>query len=457
MKPRVLVVDDELNMRRILAAMLRREGYETLTAEDGVQALKLLREEEIAAVVTDMRMPLMDGLKLLEHVRREYPAVPVILVTAHGSVSTAVQAMKRGAFDFVTKPFETDELKLVVSKAVAAYAAAQRDLVPENDDDFGDLGMIGQSRAMQELRRLVRKVASSPTTVLITGESGTGKELVATAIHKLSDRADQPLIKINCTTIPEPLIESELFGYERGAFTGAVTAKPGRFELADGGTLFLDEIGELPREMQAKLLRAIQESEFERVGGIKTIHVDVRLIAATNRVLEEMVRKGEFRQDLYYRLNIVPIQLPPLRERRDDIPLLINHFIKKFNRRLGRNVTGFTPAAIQALMDYHWPGNIRELENIMQRVILLSDNDLIDVTDLPPALEETETPSELTAWREPNLSLKEIVRQRTEVLEKSLIRAVLKETNGNVTQAAKRLQISRKSLQLKMKEYGLRE
>jgi two-component system, NtrC family, response regulator len=460
----VLIVDDELNIRRVLAAMLKREGYEVTTAADGEQALAVLEKTPVHVVVTDLVMPRVGGLELLRRVSVDYPDVPVILITAHGSVDSAVAALKAGAFDYITKPFEQEELKKVIAKAARAH-----DLERQNVHPGGGEGekppLVGQSPAMRAIYEMVARVADSPSTVLITGESGTGKELIAHALHRGSSRRDRPLIKVNCAAIPKDLVESELFGYERGAFTGAVGSKPGRFELADGGTLFLDEIGEIPVEIQVKLLRALQESEFERVGGIKTLHVDVRLIAATNRDLKQLIAEGRFREDLYYRLAVVPIALPPLRERKEDIPLLVDHFIEKYDRRLGKRVVGIEPESLQILMSYTWPGNIRELENLMERSVLFADGSLIEAASLPDSLREKggappvpiAAVGPLGAIAAPSgASMKEIVRQAQAELEKELISRALAETGGNVTRAAKRLQISRKSLQVKMKELGLR-
>jgi DNA-binding NtrC family response regulator len=336
--PHVLIVDDELNIRRVLAAMLAREGYEVTTAGNGEQALAVLQKAPVHVVVTDLVMPGMSGLKLLERVGVEFPDVPVIMITAHGTVDSAVQALKAGAFDYITKPFEQEELKKVIAKATRAHELERQNV----HGSPAPAQLVGVSAPMRQIYEIVGKVADSPSTVLISGESGTGKELIARELHRNSSRRDKPLIKVNCAAIPKDLVESELFGYEKGAFTGAVGSKPGRFELADGGTLFLDEIGEIPVEMQVKLLRALQESEFERVGGIKTLRVDVRLIAATNRDLKQLIADGRFREDLYYRLAVVPISLPPLRDRKDDVPLLVEHFIRKYDQRLGtgRSSTG---------------------------------------------------------------------------------------------------------------------
>jgi two-component system, NtrC family, response regulator AtoC len=460
----VLIVDDEVNIRRVLAAMLKREGYEVTTAADGEQALAALQKTPVHVVVTDLVMPRMGGMELLRRVTGDFPDVPVIVITAHGSVDSAVAALKAGAFDYITKPFEQDELKKVIAKAARAHDLERQNLhAILNDGDRPPL--VGDSQPMRSIYEMVARVADSPSTVLITGESGTGKELIAKALHRGSSRRDRPLIKVNCAAIPKDLVESELFGYERGAFTGAVSSKPGRFELADGGTLFLDEIGEVPVEMQVKLLRAIQESEFERVGGIKTLRVDVRLIAATNRDLKQLIAEGKFREDLYYRLAVVPIVLPPLRDRREDIPLLVKHFIDKYDQRLGKKVEGIEEEALQVLMGYAWPGNIRELENLMERSVLFADGPVIQASALPDSLREkgAQPPTPIAAVgplgaiaAPSGASMKEIVRQAQAELERELIARALEETGGNVTRAAKRLQISRKSLQVKMKELGLR-
>ncbi|ACG73199.1 two component, sigma54 specific, transcriptional regulator, Fis family [Anaeromyxobacter sp. K] len=460
----VLIVDDEVNIRRVLAAMLKREGYEVTTAADGEQALGVLHRTPVHVVVTDLVMPRVGGMELLRRVSQDFPDVPVILITAHGSVDSAVAALKAGAFDYITKPFEQEELKKVIAKAARAHDLERQNLHAMLNDGDGP-PLIGQSPPMRAIYDMVARVADSPSTVLITGESGTGKELIAKALHRGSSRRDKPLIKVNCAAIPKDLVESELFGYERGAFTGAVGSKPGRFELADGGTLFLDEIGEVPVEMQVKLLRAIQESEFERVGGIKTLQVDVRLIAATNRDLKQLIADGRFREDLYYRLAVVPIALPPLRDRREDVPLLVRYFIEKYDQRLGKKVEGIEDEALELLANYSWPGNIRELENLMERSVLFADGPLIQASALPDALREKGAQASvpiaavgpLGAIAAPSgASMKEIVRQAQAELERELITRALEETGGNVTRAAKRLQISRKSLQVKMKELGLR-
>ncbi|MEC7240941.1 MAG: sigma-54 dependent transcriptional regulator [Myxococcota bacterium] len=452
MKKRILIIDDEPSIRKVLAAHLTHDGYEVETASDGGEGISKIDSAQFHAVVTDLKMPNIGGLEVLHWSSRNHPGLPVIIITAHGTVDTAVEAIKLGAHDYVTKPFDRDELKLIIRKAVQTEEASARDLAPAK----GKFEIVGQTPGMTKIYDLIEKVAQSPTTILITGESGTGKELVAKALHDQSNRNDKAFISVNCGAIPETLFESELFGHEKGAFTGAINARPGRFELADGGTLFLDEVGELPLDMQVKLLRALQERTFERVGGVKPVQVDVRLIASTNRNLEEEVRQGTFRQDLFYRLNVIPIQLPPLRTRKQDIPLLVEHFIGRFNERLDREVT-ISQDAMEALIGWDWPGNIRELENVMERSVLLCDSQCIQPSDLPEVGDATATGgSEGLPNDVEELGLKEYVRAHTAMLERARIQKVLEAEENNVTRAAKQLGISRKSLQTKMKEYGLR-
>jgi DNA-binding NtrC family response regulator len=495
-RARILIADDEVNLRKVLGAILTRAGHEVLEAADGEAALALI-DSSVSVVITDLRMPRLDGMGLLRRLVSEFPDLPVILITAHGSVDSAVEAVKLGAFDYVEKPFEQAQIREVVDKALRTAelngTAPRPSLAVPSNSGSGRYGLIGRSRELEQIFAIIDKVADTPSTVLVTGESGTGKELIARAMHHHSSRRQGPFIKINCAAIPKTLMESELFGYEKGAFTGAVGQKPGRFELADGGTLFLDEIGEIPVEMQVKLLRVLQESEFERVGGIKTLKVDVRLVAATNRTLQTEVAEGRFREDLFYRLNVVPIHLPPLRERAGDIPLLVAHVMKKFNERLKKQVERIDPEALDCLVAHAWPGNIRELENVLERSILFADGPSLRLRDLPPELQalrglsspprgraanaeglrldetlgallQGDGPDGEESAEEPSTrgsvgdgSLKELVRAETERLERELIQRALDDTNGNVTQAAKRLQISRKSLQLKMKEFGLRD
>ncbi|OJH35614.1 sigma-54-dependent transcriptional regulator [Cystobacter ferrugineus] len=457
--PKVLVIDDETNLRKVLAAMLRRDGFDVTVAADGEQGLAEFHKNGADIVVTDLVMPKAGGMEVLRAVNAANPDVPVIIITAHGTVDSAVEAIKAGAFDYVTKPFDQSELSAAIAKAAKAHVVAQRSV---RADAKARAAIIGQSPQLQDVFKIIDKVADTPSTVLITGESGTGKELIASALHGASSRRDKPFIKINCAAIPHNLLESELFGYERGAFTGAVTSKPGRFELADGGTLFLDEIGEIPVEMQVKLLRALQEGEFERVGGIKTTRVDVRLIAATNRDLQAEIEAGRFRKDLYYRLAVVPITLPALRERRGDIHMLATHFVEKYNRKLNKKIEGIADDALTLLQAYNWPGNIRELENLIERVLLFADGPLITAKDLPEPVRQASTPvpaspAALADTPPGEGGLKDIVRMKAAELEKDLITKALEETGGNVTRAARLLQISRKSLQTKMKEFGLRD
>ena len=463
-RKQVLIVDDEPNLRKILSAQLTRDGYDAMMAEDGEQGLALLKDHHIDLVITDLKMPKVDGMTLLKRALELEPDLPIVVVTAHGTIDTAVEALKLGAFDFVTKPFDKDEVRQIVAKALRTRELSGADATAAPSGGGVRYGIIGASPGITDLYAVLERVADTPTTVMITGESGTGKELVARALHEHSSRKDKPFIKVNCAAIPKELIESELFGYERGAFTGAVASKPGRFELANGGTLFLDEIGEIPIEMQVKLLRALQESEFERVGGIKTIRVDVRLVAATNRDLKKLLAGGSFREDLFYRLNVVPIRLPALRERTSDIPLLVEHFLTKFNERLRKNVQGVEQEASDALVAYPWPGNIRELENVIERAVLFCDTQRLRASDLAPeirgipAMANVPMPeADLQVALAGEGGLKEHVKVAMSRLERELVSRALQQTGGNVTHAARLLKISRKGLQLKMKELGLRE
>lgn len=495
-RPRILLVDDEVNIRKVLGALLKQAGFEVHAEPDGEAALGRVSSAPSGtfdAVISDIRMPRMDGMELLRALTQEDPGLPVIMLTAHGSVDLAVEALKAGAFDFLEKPFEQEQVKSVLTKALATRERSGASVgkgraapSAEPVDPIDEVGMIGDSPQMQRVREIVGTAAASPTTVLIAGESGTGKELVARALHLGSPRRDAPFIRVNCAAIPAGLTESELFGHERGAFTGAVTSRQGRFELADGGTLFLDEVSEIPLEIQVKLLRALQESEFERVGGTKTVRVDVRLIAASNRNLEADIKSGRFREDLYYRLAVVPIELPALRERIEDLPALIQHFVRRCNERLDKTVEGFSPQALEILARYRWPGNIRELENLVERMVLFASGPTIERDALPDTfLESTEpepTPNEATPpaaaapqapGRPPDeppegerllrlplsslsLDLKEAVRRGSRLVETELISEALDQTQGNVTRSARLLGISRRSLQSKMKELGLR-
>ncbi|HET6490093.1 MAG TPA: sigma-54 dependent transcriptional regulator [Syntrophales bacterium] len=452
---KILIVDDEVNMRLVLKAMLKKEGYEVETAADGMEALALLRHHDITACVTDLRMPKLDGMGLLNRMVEEYPSIPVIIITAHGTVATAVDALKKGAFDYITKPFDQEELKNVISKAVKTRVLSDEE-VQLGAIELDRSEIVGSSQSMAKIFEIIKKVAPTTTTILITGETGTGKELVANAIHVNSPRKRNPFIKINCSAIAENLIESELFGYERGAFTGAVSSKQGRFELAHKGTLFLDEIGDLPREVQVKLLRVIQDHEFERVGGLQTIKVDVRLVAATNRNLQQSVKEGTFREDLFYRFNVMPIYVPPLRERKEDIPPLVSYFIEKFNYKLDRRITGVDPEVMELFQDYDWPGNIRELENLAERLVLMAKGAQIVMGDVPAELIEAVEARIHTAASDEKRSIKDLIREKTEDIEKQMIVKVLEECEGNISKAARQLGLSRRGLHLKLAKYNLR-
>lgn len=389
MKPTILLAEDDRNLRRVLRAMLQREGYEVAEASDGEAAAAWLAERRADVLVTDIRMPRMDGLALFRHVRERRPGLPVILITAFGTIGDAVEAIRSGAFDYVSKPFDEAELLRIVGNAVRTSAvAAREDAGGESTEEW--FGMVGRSPAWQDLRRVIRKAAASPIAVMITGETGTGKELVARAIHRISGRRDGPFLKINGAAIPPSLWEAEVFGYERGAFTGAVTSKPGRFELADGGTFFLDEIGDVPLAMQAKLLRVLQDRAFERVGGVKTITVDVRFICASNRDLRKETERGRFREDLYYRINGIPVHLPPLRSRAADVLPLARYFLSRACAEMGVGARRLSPETVEILERYPWPGNIRELENAVGRAVALSEGEEITPPDLCIALGDVE-------------------------------------------------------------------
>ena len=443
----VLIVDDDADMRELAYDMLKDRGHQVTMAGSGEEALKRLTEKDYAVVLTDLRMKGMQGLELLTQIKRDHSDINVILMTAFGSVETAVEAMKHGASDYLTKPVKKDELIRVVERVIRE-AALRREvsrLRREVRKEYSFYQILGKSKSIQTVFDLIRRVADSPTNVLITGESGTGKELVAKAIHYNSDRKDAPFIPVNCAAIPEQLLESELFGHMRGAFTDAKMDKRGLFEEAQKGTLFLDEISELPLMLQAKILRAIQEKEIRRVGATKPISVDVRIIAATNLNLGEEVKSRRFREDLYYRLNVIELKLPPLRERREDIPLLVEAFLKKCGEVRGKEVKGVGEAALAMLMDYAWPGNVRELENVIERAVTLSRGDKISPDDLPAAVQGARGDRRvLDEAAERTLPLHE--------LEKEYIKKVLEKTGGNKYQAAHALGIDRKTLYRKLAE-----
>ena len=446
-KPQVLIVDDEVNVRRVLGTLLEQAGYATTRAESAEQALDLVRANDPDLVITDLKMPGMDGMELLAELRASFPEIPVVMLTAHGTVANAVEAMKRGAADFLTKPFEKDEVLALVGKVAAQAQSGRKEFRgPLADDDA--CGIIGASPVMERLKRTIEKIAPTPSVVLIRGETGTGKELVAQALHRLSPRAAAPLITINCGALPENLVEAELFGHERGAFTGAERARPGRFELADGGTLFLDEVGELPAAIQVKLLRVLQDGVVDRVGSTESRQVDVRLVAATHRDLKAEVESDASARTCYYRLNVIDLVVPPLRERREDIPLLVDHLLDRQAARLGRPRPAVSEQAVSALCGLNWPGNVRELENALERALLLAEGETLEPTDFGQATASGPVSS--------GSSLKDAARAAAAETERRMILAALDATGENVTRAAEQLGLSRRGLQLKMKELGLR-
>jgi two-component system response regulator HydG len=442
----VLVADDEKAHRLMLRAHLEREGFDVVEASDGQDAIAQVSERLIDLVLMDIRMPVIDGMEALTKIKKLSPAIPVIIMTAYGSIDSAVEALKSGAEDYLTKPLDMDELIIKVKKAIRYHQLEEENILYKERlgirFDFSHI--IGTSPAIKKLFETLSMVAPTEATILLLGESGTGKELVANALHQNSPRRERPYVKVNCAALPETLLESELFGHEKGAFTGAIEKKKGRFELADSGTIFLDEIGEMSLPTQTKILRVLQEREFETVGGTKSIKVDVRVIAATNKQLEQEVSKGRFREDLYYRINVVPITIPPLRERKEDIPLLAEHFLRIYGEKNKRAIRGFALGVMQAFMQHTWPGNVRELENIVERMVIMSKGDTIALDDLPPALanlqqEEGMIPSPI--------SLRDV--------ERETIIKTLQQTGGNRTRTATILGITRKTLQNKIKEYAI--
>ena len=443
----ILVVDDEPPQLELISGFLKKQGFEVTLAESGEKALQIFRRESFDLVLTDQRMPNLSGLDLLKAVRAVNPETPVIVVTAYGSIETAVSAIKAGATDYLTKPLNLDELLHRIEKVREHHRLVleNRDLREELGERHRIEGIIGESGRMLEVFSLVRRVAPSEATVLIRGESGTGKELIAKAIHFASPRASGPLVKVNCAALPETLLESELFGHEKGAFTGAFVTRKGRFEVASGGTIFLDEIGDLPTHLQAKLLRVLQEREFERVGSSKPISIDVRILAATHRDLERLLKAGQFRDDLYYRLNVVTIVLPPLRERRQDLPLFMDHLLRVFAEKNGKKIRGFTSEAREALLRYDYPGNVRELENIIERASVITRSDVIGRADLPISIQEPEV---------------EVINSETDLpvvverLERRMIREALARSGGVQTRAAEQLGITERALRYKLKKYG---
>ena len=450
MPPKILIVDDEASHRQMLRAVLSAERYEIHGAENGQAAIAGVANQFYDLILMDIRMAGLSGIEALKEINHLSPGIPVIIMTAYASVDTAVEALKAGAYDYITKPLDIDELKLLVEKALQFHHLEQENLLLKErlNDRFDFSNIIGRSRSMQDVFETIGLVAPSEATVLITGESGTGKELIANAIHQNSPRKDRPFIKINCAALQETLLESELFGHEKGAFTGAIASKKGRFQLAHNSSIFLDEIAEMAPVTQAKILRVLQEREFESVGGTRTTKVNTRLIAATNKNLEEEIQTGRFREDLYYRLNVVRIDVPPLRDRQDDILLLTDFFLKSYAEKNRKLLKGFTPRATDLLIRHEWPGNVRELENVVERAVIMARGEMITPMEFPEMLKKLDDELKTTSVNlEPGRSLKEV--------EKEMILRTLEETAGNRTHAANILGISRRTLQMKLKEYGI--
>lgn len=448
----ILVIDDEENMRHMLAVLLQKEGYRVTTAADGREGLELAVTNPFEIILCDLKMPVMDGMAFLESFQKTGLESTIIVMSAYGTLDTAIEAMKLGAYDYVSKPFNSDEILLTLRKAEERERLRQENLRLQESirQDCSFAGMVGSSASMRQIFSTIEKVAEYKTTVLITGESGTGKELIARAIHAHSPRAAQPMVTVNCGAIPESLLESELFGHRKGSFTDAVRDKKGLFQEAHKGSVFLDEIGELPRSLQVKLLRVLQEEEVQRVGDTQPTKIDVRVLAATTRNLEEEVGAGRFRDDLFYRINVLQIWVPPLRERSSEIPLLAGHFLERMRQRLGSEVDSLNPAAMRILQRYSWPGNVRELENVIERAMVMAGSRTIEPEDLPRTLVPEAPPSAFFV-DDDNLSVKEAGRR----LERDLIQRALERTEGNKTRAARLLEISHPALLYKIREYGL--
>jgi DNA-binding NtrC family response regulator len=447
MKKRILIVEDEDKLRRILELQLVDSGFDAVKAASAEEALPLIDRADL--ILTDFKLPGMSGLEMLQLVRKQNTQVPVIVMTAFGTIENAVEAMKAGASDFLLKPFDLEHLTAVINKAleIRSLREENRALKEELGRKYQWDNIVGRSPAMQQIFATIMRVAPTRATVLLAGESGVGKDLIARAIHFHSPRKDRPFVKINCTALPENLMESELFGYEKGAFTGATNSKPGKFEQADSGTVMLDEIGDVPANIQVKLLRVLQEREFERLGSNKTLHIDVRVIAATNRDLRVALEEGAFREDLYYRLNVVPLEIPPLRERKEDIPWLAGHFVEKLAPEMGNQVTGITSAAIDKLMQYSWPGNVRELENVIERSMVMASGDKLDANDI--RLDMNLRPRHANG----DLGLPE--GMSLDAYEQELIRDALKRASGNKSQAARLLGLTRNALRYRLTQMGI--
>jgi two-component system response regulator HydG len=450
MSPKILVVDDDMSHRKMIDTVLSAEGYTVFQADDGDTAVKEVEKQFFDLIIMDLRMKRMDGVTALHEVKKISPALPVIIMTAYASVKTAVDTLKLGAYDYLTKPVESEELKIIVDKVLHHQQLEQENLFLKErlNKKFNFSNIIASSEAMSKLFHAITLAAPTEATVLITGESGTGKELIANAIHENSLRYDKTFIKINCAALPENLLESELFGHKKGAFTGAESNKKGRFHLADKGSIFLDEITEMSLTTQVKLLRVLQEREFDPLGSIETIKVDTRIIAVTNKDLETAVKEGKFREDLYFRMNVINVKVPPLRDRKEDIPVLADFFLKKYSEKNQILIKGFVPKSMDLLMRYNWPGNVRELENVIERAVIMSRGEMITAAEFPDVFRELDVNADdKVNWLPSGKSLKEI--------EKQMILQTLEESDGNRTHAADILGISRRTLQIKLKEYGI--
>lgn len=457
MKARVLVVDDEESIREFLEIMLKKEGYEVTCVEDGQQALDLLKKKSVDMVISDLQMPNVTGIELLRQVKDQYPDMLFMMITAFGTTETAVEAMKLGAYDYITKPFKIDEVRINIANALRSQnlEVENRSLKKELKQEYSFQNLVGNSDSMHRIYELIRRVSQTPTNVLVTGESGTGKEMVAKAIHYNGPLKDKPFVTVNCGAIPESLMESEMFGHKKGSFTGAVADKTGLFEVANGGTLFLDEVGELPITIQVKLLRAIQERVIRKVGGTEDTKIEVRIIAATNRNLEEMVDTGDFRQDLFYRLNVINIKTPSLRERKEDIPSLANHFLEKYNHRLGKSIGGISEDAMATMQKYDYPGNVRELENVIERTVALEGGSTILPESLPPFVNTTSgrklASSHEIEITEDGIDLDKVMGQ----IEKELLVKAIHASGGVKKRAAKLLSITFRSMRYRVEKYNL--
>jgi two-component system, NtrC family, response regulator AtoC len=452
---RILIIDDEENFRHMLSVILIKEGYEVETASNGEEGIQKSIASPFNQILCDIRMPRMDGLEFLREIKKTAVDATIIIMSAYGTLDIAIEAMKLGAYDYISKPFKPDEIILTLRKAEEREQLRRENqlLRKEVAKEYSFENIVSKNEEMQKIFDVIKKIAQYKSTVLITGESGTGKELIARALHYNSERSQNPFLPINCGAIPENLLESELFGHAKGAFTDAIRTKKGLFEEADGGTLFLDEIGELPGQLQVKLLRVLQEGEVRRIGESKAIQVDVRIVSATVKDLVKEVNEGRFREDLFYRLNVLPIHIPPLRERKEDIPLLIRHFINKYNEAMNKNVAGVDQKALEALMNYKWFGNVRELENTIERAIVLTDKDHIEVENLPMEVQDFKEELQFEVFSDEECSIK----KASKTLEINLIKKALRKTKGNHTHAARLLEISHRALLYKIKEYGIIE